>query len=621
MARFTNPGGHDMTDRINLDGLGTLLLTLTVIWTTILTCGIAFLVKHRDVSIIRMRRLELCIGAVVTLHVYWCACMLAYTVNGRFACATEFWIMSTFLPWGVAFYQLSNTQLLCVARQQQNFAKSRPIQTDTKGRWTTHGWRGILDVYRACNITSRTLVGLECGLAIQGCLTLILFLSSRKFHPSWGLFGQGVSKADCRLGFEWWPSFAWQLMWSWIYAPCLLWKIKSVKDVHAWRLQTVLCSVAGLPATPLWIASLHSTAFTTINKYWVPPLWFSPCIVVMEASAVFMPCWQILRNQSLHKDTLKILTEWETTQKDSSFRSSTTVLSTDSRSPGKPSGKTSTSKDRKLTGRRELYTMSALEKALEMNPTPLLLFASYRDFSGENISFLNRVNDWRAHWHSGPRSSRCPATYSLHNSSEYPALRHRQYAAALDIYSAYVSPQFSDFPVNLSSGHLNELHGIFSEAAAKVYCAADHNPATPFEDVTPWVHSDSHSEADLEPGFGHKMDSISVASIPSDGGTYGESDNIIAPQERTVVNTATRKSNLRKIEVRLPSNFSIPESFSPAIFDHAQASIKYLVFTSTWPKFVAEKHVNMLAHKGLLDKMREFVRKRVVGMSNMDRLG
>ena len=167
MAHFTNPGGHDMTDRINMDGLGKLLLALTVVWTTILSCGVAFLVKHRDISIIRMRRLELCIGAVLTLHVYWCACMLAYIVNGRFACTTEFWIMSTFLPWGIAFYQLSNTQLLCVVRQQKNFATSRPIQIDTKGHLTMPGWRGIPDLYRATNTTSRTLVGLEFGMAIQ----------------------------------------------------------------------------------------------------------------------------------------------------------------------------------------------------------------------------------------------------------------------------------------------------------------------------------------------------------------------------------------------------------------------------------------------------------------------
>lgn len=172
MAGFTNPGGHDMTDRINMDGLGKLLLTLTALWTVVLACGVAFLIKHRHLSIIRMRRLELCIGAVVTLHVYWCACMLAYIINGRFECATEFWIMSTFLPWGVAFYQLSNTQLLSVVRQQQKFAEPRPIQPDVKAHWAKREWRGILDVYRTATATSRTLIGLECGMAIQVSLPL-----------------------------------------------------------------------------------------------------------------------------------------------------------------------------------------------------------------------------------------------------------------------------------------------------------------------------------------------------------------------------------------------------------------------------------------------------------------
>ncbi|KAM6523105.1 hypothetical protein FSOLCH5_003724 [Fusarium solani] len=33
----------------------------------------------------------------------------------------------------------------------------------------------------------------------------------------------------------------------------------------------------------------------------------------------------------------------------------------------------------------------------------------------------------------------------------------------------------------------------------------------------------------------------------------------------------------------------IPDGFDATIFDNAEASIKYLVFTNTWPKFVKER--------------------------------
>ena len=37
----------------------------------------------------------------------------------------------------------------------------------------------------------------------------------------------------------------WQFTWAWIYAPYLLWRIRKIDDVHGWRLQTLVCSIAG----------------------------------------------------------------------------------------------------------------------------------------------------------------------------------------------------------------------------------------------------------------------------------------------------------------------------------------------------------------------------------------
>jgi hypothetical protein len=80
---------------------------------------------------------------------------------------------------------------------------------------------------------------------------LFVFLGSKKFHPGYGLFdytvkGTGMeARMNCSKGWEWWLSIVWQLFWAWVYAPYLLWKSRSVRDVHGWRLQTICCSVAG----------------------------------------------------------------------------------------------------------------------------------------------------------------------------------------------------------------------------------------------------------------------------------------------------------------------------------------------------------------------------------------
>lgn len=41
------------------------------------------------------------------------------------------------------------------------------------------------------------------------------------------------------------PSAFWQLFWSWVYGPYILYKIRNIKDVHYWRLQVFLTVLSG----------------------------------------------------------------------------------------------------------------------------------------------------------------------------------------------------------------------------------------------------------------------------------------------------------------------------------------------------------------------------------------
>ena len=45
------------------------------------------------------------------------------------------------------------------------------------------------------------------------------------------------------------PSIGWQIFWAWCYAPYLLWKVRKVHDIHGWRLQTIICCIAGYSYT------------------------------------------------------------------------------------------------------------------------------------------------------------------------------------------------------------------------------------------------------------------------------------------------------------------------------------------------------------------------------------
>lgn len=167
MGQFIYTGGHDLTHRFNLDGLGKFYIIVAAVWTTILAGGITFLLSNEQLAVLRIRKVWLGIIAISTLHVYWIACMLAYVLNAYFPCQLEFWIMSTFLPWGIAFYQVANTRLLYYATLQKKIVTSSGVQSE---RREVTGGRGLYKLWtkwKLYDVMTRTFIGLACGLAVQ----------------------------------------------------------------------------------------------------------------------------------------------------------------------------------------------------------------------------------------------------------------------------------------------------------------------------------------------------------------------------------------------------------------------------------------------------------------------
>jgi len=224
--------------------------------------------------------------------------------------------------------------------------------------------------------------------------------------------------------------------------------------------------------------------------------------------------------------------------------------------------------------------MAALEGAIRTNPQPLLLFAALKDFSGENISFLTKVLEWKRGW--SPSSSArngflCrPSIYEFNNK----ALKRQQFKKAIDIYVSFVSLRYSDYPINLSYGHLKELEGIFGGAAGLLYGHLDNDSdsATPFDRL--WHNS---SNEDIESCFG--KDGISVASSQQTRSQIS-TDHIIQDANHSKRHTILQSYEMTKNSEQLPEHVPVPQYFGPETFDRAEESIKYMVLTNTWPKFV-----------------------------------
>jgi len=184
--------------------------------------------------------------------------------------------------------------------------------------------------------------------------------------------------------------------------------------------------------------------------------------------------------------------------------------------------------------------------------TKLLYYASLREFSGENIEFLRTVNEWKASW------NKIEPAYDW--DADPNRYRLQLFKAAVEIYVRLVDLRTAKVAVNLD-GHitapLKKLFGAVADAHARPDAAA--NVATPF-------------------AFPDPDDSGSVVEFASRGhkGVFGSTRS---SQDDLYGGAAFDRSEV-------PDDVAVPAGFDCHVYDRAFESIKYIVYTNTWPKFV-----------------------------------
>lgn len=149
------------------DNLAKFYVSVVIIWTSSLLVGSAFLIVNRHEQSIRIRNLLLSLGAVSCLHVYWILCVVAYPMGDKYPCAAEYWIMSIYLPLGIALFQTNSIQLLSVFGIQEKLLLTaqqpyRPHFIDSAkspGRY--------LSRWRQTNLVQRTELGIVAGMVVQ----------------------------------------------------------------------------------------------------------------------------------------------------------------------------------------------------------------------------------------------------------------------------------------------------------------------------------------------------------------------------------------------------------------------------------------------------------------------
>lgn len=173
-----------------LDHIGWTYLGLFIVWNVALAGGMTFLWQHRQLPSLRMRKVPLLLAGVFSLHVYGALCIIAYPVGAFFSCTVEFWVMSIWLPFGIALFHAANSQFLHLASRQKHFAHmsvlrpQKSIDQEKAEAIANSRWRRVLaGLERADNI-NKTLVMIGIGMGVQVSDNVMLNVMCADHSPS-----------------------------------------------------------------------------------------------------------------------------------------------------------------------------------------------------------------------------------------------------------------------------------------------------------------------------------------------------------------------------------------------------------------------------------------------------
>jgi hypothetical protein len=179
-------------------------------------------------------------------------------------------------------------------------------------------------------------------------------------------------------------------------------------------------------------------------------------------------------------------------------------------------------------------SMQALEFSIENSIEPLIAWAASREFTAENTIFLREVRNFKKKW--------------CFLKTVTTAQRRQMFNDASLIYFTLVNPFTAETPINIEYKIFKTLQNMFSDV--------EFDPYMPSRSKTP--------------------DALKSPVVR---------ENVVCPWEDTLSRPASIESNNSATSTASTRSI-VPSEFSDDVFDAAFESIKYLVFTNTWPRYV-----------------------------------
>ena len=298
--------------------------------------------------------------------------------------------------------------------------------------------------------------------------------------------------------------------------------------------------------------------------------------MAMEIGTLAFPIYQIIKHKRAANQMYRVLADFD--QKRLKTSNDTVTLH---------SSQMTESLNSKRNGK--MYPMESLDECLSGGSDGLQIYASCVELNGENIIFLTEVITFKRQWqqvfYGAPKSI-----------SESRLARHNMFRQALNIFVTMVHSRTASYPINIESPIYNRLNTIFGPATALVATHTTSSRTASFSttssNVTPWddAHPPSNHAISGIASTNEEFLSVPMRAVSRYGSKYpgqanSSSEHIISTHEQDVEEGGS-------LDNRIPDpleGFKVPNEFDENVFDAAFKSIRYMVWSETWQRYMSWK--------------------------------
>ncbi|KAJ5558226.1 hypothetical protein N7461_002198 [Penicillium sp. DV-2018c] len=395
---------------------------------------------------------------------------------------------------------------------------------------------GLLNRFKQLRYTTKILIYVAIAMFAQVFLTILMWLISRKYHDSWGIPGTEVTGTPAEKLAKQGAGWEW---WPGVVSQ-FFWSW-IVAPIVLWKSRKIHDTHGWRVQTiGCAVSSLHATPMWLIGLY-VPAM--------APVNAVWVPPQWICLSIMIIEIFTVFLPCWEV-MRHQNLRQETL----DSIARWEQKVKSTGSEAKSVNS--DATVVASLMSGWKSNSSSSTV--NSRD-SILTMSALEHVLERNpAPSKNSPPYVNSPAKTSSSSLASRNGAPH--FNRALHIYAEFISTRQAEFPVNISHQDLRKLEDVFEKPTRLLYGEErECDPTSPFDKFT--------------------FDLPSPASADS---------------EKTM-----QASMTADIKDRVQYWGDIPEEFDASVFDAAEASIKYLVLTNTWPKFIKDRRTSVDSFEAL----------------------